>query len=93
MKKQLLLGFILCLGLAAIVAFKSNHNSGPKKYARLVSYIDGTMVMEYDDNTIETIKAGSIKPLAKINMVAAKGYHLVTSHGGDKYHVYVFEKE
>lgn len=91
MKKQLLYTLLIVVGLASIFAFK-NSGQAPK-YARLVSYIDGTMVMEYEDNTTETLKSGQMKPLAKINQVAAKGYKMISSHGGDKYHVYVFEKQ
>lgn len=91
MKKQLLYTLLIVVGLASIFAFKNTSHT--PRYARLVSYIDGTMVMEYEDNTSETIKAGQVKTLAKLNQVSAKGYKLVSSHGGDKYHVYVFEKQ
>lgn len=91
MKKQLIFGLLLGIGLASVFAFKNAAQT--RKYATLVSAMDGTMVVQYEDNTGDVIKPGGTKTIQEINIIAAKGYKLVSSHGGDKFHVYVFEKE
>ena len=91
MKKQTIITILLVFGLASVFAFK---NAGaPRKYATLVASMDQTMVVQYEDGTGEVIKPGTVKTNQQINIIAGKGYRLVSSHGGDKFHVYVFEKE
>lgn len=97
MKKQFLLALALVISLGSIVAFKGTHNSPLKKYAVLTSSGDGIMNVEYEDKTVEVInkeKSGERRTTTQqLNIMASKGYKMVSSHGGDAYHVYIFERE
>ncbi len=97
MKKQLFYIAFILLGFVSIVAFKNSATNVPKKYASLTSFADGTLYLEYEDKKTEWLNKIANGPkfttVQEVNIISAKGYNLVSTHGGDKYHVYVFEKE
>ncbi|MBX7204990.1 MAG: hypothetical protein K1X81_06165 [Bacteroidia bacterium] len=97
MKKQLFFTALIVLAFMSVVAFKNSATNVPKKYASLTSFADGTMYVEYEDKKTEWLNKNPNGPkfttVQEVNIISAKGYDLVSTHGGDKYHVYVFEKE